>query len=377
MPLHDVGYRRWNGSARGFGGRWWAITNKGFEIALRSYIVRRMIFLAWLPALYFGAGFFLFEKFVETNTTLKQVQAANDIVEGVVEGFEKGLGEKGIDIELTARTPQALQERRDQARQAVNRSWLGGIIRSLGGDGSQNVLDALTNPDEGQRRKTVWSWMILQFIRVPQGLALLLLVGWVAPPLIAKDLRTKAFLLYFSRPLSKLSYILGKLMILVVLAGFITTLPACLLYFVGIGLSPNLDSLFQTWDLPFRIVLVSMVHIIPACLLALMFSSLTTESRYAMFSWYATWILGFVSWQAIRGAFLYGGPRTRDTEIALNEGGAWMYLSLYDTIASAQSWTIGVSDDYSHSLPAFIILVALSLFCFSVIWWRISKAVLI
>lgn len=369
MPLHDVGYRRWNGTQSGFSSRWFAITNKGFEIALRSHWVKRMMFLAWLPAIYFGIAFFLFEKFVESSAVLQRTQTVNEMTDSI----KLALEENGI---TTPEEVNITQQRINE--QVIQRSPLGWFVRNLGGDGSQRVLKALINSDDAARRRTVWSWLLLQFLSAPQGVALLLLIGWVAPALIAKDMRTKAFLLYFSRPLSKLSYIIGKLMILVVLASFITTIPACLLYFVGVGFSPDLNVLYETWDLPFRIFAVSMLHIVPTSLLALMFSSMTSESRYAMFAWYATWILGFVAWWLLKLAILFRENQTAgDLSLPLEQGGAWMYLSLYDTIASAQAFAMGVSDDSAKSMPAFVILILIGVFSFLMIWRRISKAVLV
>jgi len=225
-----------------------------------------------------------------------------------------------------------------------------------------------------------WSWFILKFLNAPQGIALLLLLGWVAPPLIAKDLRTKAYLLYFSRPLSKLNYIVGKVMVLVILCSVITTLPALLLYACGVGLSPNMQPLYETWDLPLRIIVVSAIHALPACLLALMLSALTTESRYAMFSWYAIWSLGFVTWRLLDYALKTHTAELQEREIdpltpvPLEEGGAWMFVSLFDTIASAQVLAMGVSDEVWQPRVALLLLGALCLFCLAVIWWRLNQA---
>lgn len=380
MPLHDVGYRRWKGQERGYAMRWFAITNKGFEIALRSQIVRRMMFLAWLPALYFGAGIFFFESYVERSVVaqLRDVsedvkKAATQVMEANPEKFPQGLRDAIPFVEA---------EFQEQTRRQLRRSQIGQFLRMLGEDGSEKVFDSMLQDDDRVRRRTVWSFLLLKFLRGPQGFALILLIGWVAAPLIAKDLRTKAFLLYFSRPLTKANYILGKLMILVILSMVITTLPAFILYFVGIGLSPNLNALEQTWDLPVRLVVVSLLHIVPASLLALMFSSLTTDSRFAHFSWYATWILGYATWGLISTVINtnFGnpdGPPQLMRHIPLSEGGAWAYVSIYHTINMAQGWAMGTTDHPMESFWAFCILGLMSAVCLLVTWYRVSKAVLL
>lgn len=392
MPLHDVGYRRWSGEQSGYGMRWFAITNKGFEIALRGQIVRRMMFLAWLPAFYFGIGFFLFESYVERSAV---VQTYSDLQQ--LDGTEL---EKAIDERL-ASLPGRYQEEADAIKQqgkvtieklkdlerraaerVFERTNIGEFLQFLG-DGQNTVQEAILSGDDRVRRRTVWSFLLMKFLRGPQGLALILLIGWVSSPLISKDLRTKAFLLYFSRPLTRSNYILGKLMILIILSMVITTLPAFILYFVGIGMSQNLDALEQTWDLPFRVVAVSLIHILPASMLALMFSSLTTDSRFAHFSWYASWILGFATWKLIDGFSRAASfnpeapPEQLMRALPLSEGGAWRFVSLFDTIQLAQGWAMGVTDQPQAAMLAFFLLVVFSLFCLLVTWYRVSKAVLL
>ncbi|MDP1561724.1 MAG: ABC transporter permease subunit [Pirellulaceae bacterium] len=397
MPIHDVGYRRWQGTQSGFGTRWIAITNKGFEIAFRSQWVRRMMFLAWLPAIYFGAALFFFERTFENREIFNAVAELNQAAEmaerGVhaAQGFDDDddearppgaparpridLGPEGLDTE---------QKRRNATMRMLSRTpLLGGLVALLGGSGSEEVFDAIVSQDDTKLRRVVWSWFILKFITTPQGFALLLLIGWVAPPMIAKDLRTKAFLLYFSRPLSKFSYILGKLMVLVVMCSMITTLPALILYGCGIALSPNLTPLYATWDLPLRIIVVGLMHSIPASLLALMLSAITTESRYAMFGWYATWTLGFVTWRILSLAYLSqnqdeGGDVPFDplAPLALEDGGGWIYVSLYDSISLVQSLGMGVGDFNLQAQLACVMLPLVSLSCFAIIWRQLSRATL-
>jgi ABC-2 type transport system permease protein len=371
MPIHDVGYRRWQGTQSGFGTRWVAITNKGFEIAFRSQWVRRMMFLAWLPAIYFGAALFFFERTFENKQVFNAVAELNKAVEQAeIEGAAI------IDEEASKRT------RRDMTMRMLGRTPLvGGLLVLLGTSGSEEVFDALVSRDETRLRRVVWSWFILKFITTPQGFALLLLIGWVAPPMIAKDLRTKAFLLYFSRPLSKFSYILGKLMVLVVMCSVITTLPALILYACGIGLSPNLTPLYATWDLPLRIVAVGLLHSIPASLLALMLSSITTESRYAMFGWYAVWTLGFVTWRILSTAFISQSQTSEEdfdplAPLALEDGGGWVYVSLYDSISLVQSLAIGVAEFNPQIQLACLWLLLLCVGCFAIIWRQLSRATL-
>ena len=94
-------------------------------------------------------------------------------------------------------------------------------------------------------------------------------VGLVAPTLISRDLRAKAWLIYFTRPVGRTEYILGKFLILLLLVLVITMLPALALWFTGVLVSPSISVAFETWDLPIRIVTASFILAVPTVLLAL------------------------------------------------------------------------------------------------------------
>ena len=126
-----------------------------------------------------------------------------------------------------------------------------------------------------QARHHVWAWLLQTLFRYPQGVLMVLVVGLVAPPLIAQDVRSRAFLLYFSRPLTRGEYILGKAAVVWCYLLLITTLPALTLYVMAVLFSPDLSVVEHTWDLPLRILAASAVLMIPTTAVALFFSSLT------------------------------------------------------------------------------------------------------
>ncbi len=64
------------------------------------------------------------------------------------------------------------------------------------------------------------------------------------------------------------------------------------MYLLGLLLSPDWAAFTSTWDLPLRILGASIVLVVPTTALALAFSSMTQESRYASFGWIATWVFG-------------------------------------------------------------------------------------
>ena len=154
--VHQLGYRSWSGVVAPGWASWMVISEVGIRRAWQSQWLKRMLFLAWLPALWFGIGFFLWE------------QAAQ------YPDWQQAL------------TPMMRQLPKTPPFEEVKTSVQTG-----------NLADS---------RHTVWAWLLQSFFRYPQAVLMVLLVGLIAPPLISQDIRSRAFLLYFSRPITRGEY---------------------------------------------------------------------------------------------------------------------------------------------------------------------------
>ena len=199
------------------------------------------------------------------------------------------------------------------------------------------MKDALRDPDVA--RNDVWAYLLMRFFQYPQGLLMVMVVGLIAPQLISNDVRSRAFLSYFSRPINRVDYMVGKSAVVWCYLALITTAPALVLYFIGVSLSPNWSVVFDTWDLPLRILLASILLLIPATSLALMFSSLTSETRYAQYAWYAVWAMGMVAYLVL-----------------LNTGQTWSQVSLFHILWIVQGWVFGLEDWDAAFMPLMILL---------------------
>ena len=297
MPIHDLGYRPWQGTRVPEVGRFWAIAVTGVRLAWKNRWLRRILYLTWLPALYLSVGFLFYEQWLA-------------------------------------------QER---PRHAVE-SFLSGFP----------VV---------QDRHHAWSWLLWVFFRYPQGLWMVIVVGLIAPPLIAQDVRTRAFLLYFSRPITRLEYLMGKMSVVWVYLVAITTAPALLMYGAGLLLSSDLGAIRDTWDLPLRILAASLVLTIPTTALALCFSSLTSDTRYATFAWFAFWGVGWIT---------YAIALTHLDAAAVDR---WTVISLYHTLGKVQGWVFGLQSGtfVKQVLPAALELVGLTAVALAVLVRRISS----
>jgi ABC-2 type transport system permease protein len=228
------------------------------------------------------------------------------------------------------------------------------VAEFLRGIARNEQLSRLVLEDPATVRHEVWSLLIYWFYRYPQGVLSVIVVGMTGPRLVSYDLRSRAYLLYLSRPLTPLEYLIGKMAVLWFLLAMITAVPALLVYFAGLLLSPNLTAFFLTWDLPVRIVAVTAVTVLPLSAVCICYSSLTSESRFATFAWFATWILGWVSYGILTSGFLLRGRNSRFDIESLNH---WRLVSPYHTLDFIQSWMFGLRE-FSSDLAIAMALVA-------------------
>ena len=229
--------------------------------------------------------------------------------------------------------------------------------------------------DEGSSRNRVWCWLMMSFFRYPQGMMILFLVGAITPSLISRDIRSRAFLLYFSRPISKTEYLLGKFFIPATFIALVTTLPAIALYFFAVLMSPDLSVVSSTWDVPLRIFLGTVVLVVPTVSVALMFSSLTQESRFASFSWFAFFTLGHAAWLAVVFSYAFRSGRAMPFDASVMELPAvklWGLLSLFNNIGEVQGWVFGFSP-FSDAWPGLLVLLLITAFSLAVIYRQISS----
>lgn len=256
MPIHDLGYRAWSGKQSSDKLRFWVLAATGIRVVGRNTWLRRVLLAAWLPTFALAAIIFGYERMLENR----------EFALSTSEIRETMLGELGGELQ----------------------------------DGDV-VIEALTKKELQDGRHLMWSWLLCTYLRLPQAVMAMLVIGMIAPPLISKDVRTRAFLMYFSKPVGRLEYIVGKMLIVGAYLMFITTVPALGCYLFSVALSSDLYVLLETWDLPFRILFASIIFIVPSVSVALMFSSLTSESRFAAFAWFAFWGLGFIAWNVTYG----------------------------------------------------------------------------
>jgi ABC-2 type transport system permease protein len=322
MPIHSPAYRAWSEQLTSQSTRWWCICTTGIRRSAGSTWLKRLMFAAYLPLLFFAIPFFLFEQAGRDQQTWS-----------VFVGFASVLPD---DERLTR------------------------IFASLPHQPTPEQFDTV--------RHDVWSYLLLTMLRYPQAFLMVVVIGIVAPPLISQDLRTRAYLIYFSRPISRREYIAGKVGVVSFFLLMVSAVPALILYFAGLLLSPSITAVLSTWDLPLRIAAASVCLVLPTTLVALAISSLTLESRYAGFAWFAIWIIGNVTYAALTVI-----PSFRAQQAGTIFDPGWRLLtSPYHVIGKVQSYVFGFEAYSSVVMLSIIYLGVVSLVALLILFRRVN-----
>jgi ABC-2 type transport system permease protein len=228
MPIFDQGYQHWNGTLSGHTWRWLAITKQGLRGQLKGRILRIVLMLAWMPAL-----------------ALVIVMA----------GW--GLFEQGSD-------------------------WVLPLVRPM--------LPSGVAADPRAYRLAIWTIAYSTFFKFETFFIMLLMV-LAGPNLISRDLRFNALPLYFSRPLRRLDYLLGKLGVIAALVAAVAVVPAVVAYLFGICFSLDLGMIRNTWRLVPASIGYGLVIVVSAGTLMLALSSLSRRSLYIGIAWGGLWVI--------------------------------------------------------------------------------------
>jgi ABC-2 type transport system permease protein len=185
----------------------------------------------------------------------------------------------------------------------------------------------------------------------------------------------------------------------------ITMLPAVALWLMGVLVSPSISVAFETWDLPVRVVIASLVLAVPTVLLALAYSSLTAESRIASFAWFATWVACWIAHGALTTADFVVSMREqqaaemenaerplpayrRATEpptpfrgqfrwLARAAGidarlDRWAWISPYHALGAVQAAIFGIDRRPAAWMPATATLLVMTFGSLLILAWRVT-----
>lgn len=230
MLVSRLTYRPWRGIRRSHFMRVWSITREGIRLGWKIKFLRRFIFIAFLPFLYYALIFFLTGQ-----------MARGDF----------------LFIEITGPLFLALRE-------------------------------LAQDPDKFY--SGIWAMLFYFYFHYTQVACVMIIIATVGPGLISRDIQSNALFIYFSKPLSRWDYVFGKFGVILFYTFLVTLLPGTLLYIISILISPSLEIILHTWQIPLHVLLASLIIAIPSGLMMLALSSLLKQSQILTFLWIIIWL---------------------------------------------------------------------------------------
>ena len=236
MPIRRKGYHRWEGELGSDRWTWRAILANGLTLGLKQKHAALLLWAALPLAVVAGVLFYLM--------AVLQKQVAGDIGSSDMLKFFLGL------------------------------LRLGGVF----------------SPDIGKMVMPMWTLLFARLIQAELMLVLLVQAKFGAD-LISGDLRTNALPIYFSKPVTVSTYLLGKWLVVAAFASAVTLVPNLLAYTAGILVSDTLAQLRLTLGLLAGVVLTSVLIAGLSSLVILALSALTSDRRIVVVAWLALALL--------------------------------------------------------------------------------------
>jgi ABC-2 type transport system permease protein len=302
MPIFDQGYQHWNGRLRGRVWRWLAITRRGVRTQWEKKATRRVVFMGVVPALFLAAFLVLWGLFEQKSEFLAPIMM---------------------------------------------------LLRGL--------------PDElrsgpAKFRLPVWTIAFNRFLEVQTYFAMIL-VMLVGPDLISQDLRFGALPLYFSRPLRRFDYFVGKLGVIGVYLSVVTVAPILLAYVLGICFSLDAGTIRETAQLLGASIAWGLIVVASAGMLMLAMSSLSRNSRLVGGAWVGIWLVSHVAGSSLTSivhekwcplvSYVHNLHRLR--EALLDTASAWHALPSFLSSSSRAFARTAQTVEYPWTWSAYVL----------------------
>jgi ABC-type transport system involved in multi-copper enzyme maturation permease subunit len=343
MPIYELGYRHDNGPRRSPLHRALAITRHGARLAFQIKSLQRMVWLSLAGVMYYALLLYIVAKVTEPST-----------------------------LRMPANQPAWQQHEHEPDEEDWPKRLATGVF-------GYHFTYQLNKHADTLRLDITALLFHHHFSRV-QAIVLLIVAGLAGSPLIAKDMRDRAFLLYFAKPISRWTYLTGKLGVVMLFALSITLLPILLMYLMSIALAPSLAAVGQTLPLLGMIMATTLPVSLVASLVVLAFSSLTSSHHTAQFLWLAWWVMGEVFYRALSaysdGPWFLFSPYQVIRVISENVYGVAQRTATVEALVplgrgqGMLGWLLRGSGH--SSLPAWALLVALSVASVLIIRRRVS-----
>lgn len=147
-------------------------------------------------------------------------------------------------------------------------------------------------------REVLWRSTFLLLMKA-QLIWVLIVVARVGAGLISKDLKSRALPIYFSKPITPTTYLLGKWLVIVLFVGVVTVVPNLLSLLLGSALTGGLDDWKVMVHLGVGILLSGLAVCCVSGAVILALSSLSSDQRYVSVGWVALCVLSIFAQQIV------------------------------------------------------------------------------
>ncbi len=151
-------------------------------------------------------------------------------------------------------------------------------------------MDRIPSLDIGKLIVPMWTLVFARLFQL-ELLLILLVQSKFGANQIAGDLRTDALPIYFSKPITVWTYLLGKWLIMMAFASAVMLVPNLVAYVAGVLLSDTVTQFRATAGLLARITAHSLLLAGLSSLIILALSSLTRDRRLVSVAWFAIALL--------------------------------------------------------------------------------------
>ncbi len=148
---------------------------------------------------------------------------------------------------------------------------------------SSNPNNPITQALQNVQMMVVSEATFFDYLRIQSPLVFLICL-YAGSGMICNDFGDNLMEIYFSKPLTRRDYILGKSMTLVLLGLFLTAVPCCVLVLLHNLLAPGWDTIKETYFLPWSIFWFSLALVVPCALCVLASSAMFKSQRFASIS---------------------------------------------------------------------------------------------
>ncbi|MEK7399809.1 MAG: hypothetical protein AAB116_22945 [Candidatus Poribacteria bacterium] len=191
-----------------------------------------------------------------------------------------------------------------------------------------------------------------------QTFFILLICVFGGSGIIANDLKSNALQLYFSKPLTRSDYIIGKVATILVMLECITAIPCILLFIEYAVLSQDLTFLRENYWLIGSIIAYSLVLNLPITFLTLALSSITKSYRYS-----AIILVGIVLGTTVISKLFQ----------IIFRGADWANFIMYwYNINVIGKGLFGMKDEFSEWQWSLAIMLVLTIVCFLIMFRKIK-----